>query len=828
MFWRIVFTSDMLFFRDIFNYSYPLARFIHDLVRQGQLPYWNPYYNWGQHVLSDPNAMFFYPSTLFIVLLPVKFAFAMHFVIHFAWAGVGTYVLARRWGQRRDAALFAALFFALSGPLLSTGNFYNHAAAAAWMPWVLVAADRVLIHRAVRAWVILALVVSVQFLAAEPVTWMASLVLAAAYLVVGAQGLAPLLGNARLLTRQAVRLLAGFALAVMAALALAAVQLFPALELLHHTRRSLGISLEEATFWSLHPLQLIEFIVPDFFGSPFPPLTKWKEVLNGINDPYLVSLYSGFIPLFLALAGWRFSRDRRSWFTLGGFSILLLFAFGRFTPVFAWFFKILPVMRLVRYPVKLVVPATLLAAISAGWGYEALRRPLEGFRARRKVLVWGGAALAAALGALWAACFLAPDAVRAAGAQLLESARASEAYAERAAYRLSPKDLTAGGEYFLQNLRLHLPGLLGLALGALLWLKGLNTETKWAGAAARAVGAGGCALVALVNYGANPTVPREFYDTAPPALRYFAPSSEPYRACFLFYLAETSGGPSRGSPARPTMEVPVVPGFPAAALPNFFERVILRKGTMLNGIETATPDEFDAAFPLQYYEFWRFARLAGMRDAARHDCLLGRANVRYLITFRPRESPAAREVAKVINPPPVPSYLYEDLCAMPRAFAARSALYSNDPLFTLGRLSDPAFPALDQVILAAPPPAAVGTGTSPAPTDSPRAEVRAGTSPAPTPGGKVEIIENTPSRVTLRATLEAPGTVVLLDRFDPNWHATLDGREATVMRADHMFRAVEAPADTHEIQFVYREKWLGTGLAVTLATALALAFLAAK
>src|SRR6266568_3629071 len=371
MFWRLVFTSDMLFFRDIFHYSLPLARFIHTMVRQGLLPYWNPYYNWGQHVLSDPNALFFYPSTLFLVLLPADFAVSMHFVVHFAWAGVGTYVLARRWGQRRDAALFAALFFALSGPLLSLGNFYNHAASASWIPWVLVAADRVLVMRTVRAWIVFTLVVALQFLAAEFVTWMVSFALAAAYIA------SELWAERQLFTRRALDFLTGFAIVGIVALALSAVQLFPALELLRNSRRSLGISLAEATFWSLHPLQLLEFVVPDFFGSPFPPLSKWKEVLNGVNLPYLVSFYVGFIPAFLATAAWCAGRNRRGRYALGAIAVLMLVALGRFTPIFAFLFKVFPAVRLVRYPVKLVVPSAMLVAISAGWGFETLGRPLE-------------------------------------------------------------------------------------------------------------------------------------------------------------------------------------------------------------------------------------------------------------------------------------------------------------------------------------------------------------------------------------------------------------------------------------------------------------------
>jgi uncharacterized membrane protein YfhO len=58
--------------------------------------------------------------------------------------------------------------------------------------------------------------------------------------------------------------------------------------------------------------------------------------------------------------------------------------------------------------------------------------------------------------------------------------------------------------------------------------------------------------------------------------------------------------------------------------------------------------------------------------------------------------------------------------------------------------------------------------------------------------------------------------VVLLDRFDPNWHATLDGREAHILRANQLFRAVRAEAGRHEIRFYYRQRGLRTGLALSI------------
>jgi uncharacterized membrane protein YfhO len=76
--------------------------------------------------------------------------------------------------------------------------------------------------------------------------------------------------------------------------------------------------------------------------------------------------------------------------------------------------------------------------------------------------------------------------------------------------------------------------------------------------------------------------------------------------------------------------------------------------------------------------------------------------------------------------------------------------------------------------------------------------------------------------VTLSAQLSRPGYVVLLDRYEPSWQATLDGHPVPVLRANQIFRAVYADAGTHEIRFVYHQKGLRTGIVISSLTALVL------
>ena len=38
LFWRALFTSDMFYYRDVYHYSYPHIKFIHEALREGFLP----------------------------------------------------------------------------------------------------------------------------------------------------------------------------------------------------------------------------------------------------------------------------------------------------------------------------------------------------------------------------------------------------------------------------------------------------------------------------------------------------------------------------------------------------------------------------------------------------------------------------------------------------------------------------------------------------------------------------------------------------------------------------------------------------------------------
>jgi hypothetical protein len=786
LFWKVMFTPSMLFIRDVFNYTYPSTRFIQEMCRHGALPYWNPYLNYGQPLLENPNLLFFYPYTLFIILLPIDLAYPLFYVVHFALAGIGAYLLARRWGQSRQAAFFAGFVFAFSGPLLSLGNLYNHAACAAWMPWALLATDRAVQGRTVRPWILLTLVFSLQFLAAEPFTLLATFGLCLAYALY-------LRGTRRpLASASNWRILTGFVLAGCLMVALCAVQFLPSAELLSHSRRGAqGLRYGETSNWSFHPLLLMEMLVPDFYGPALTSPTKWNAMVGDGSSPYFLSVFTGFVPLFFALAGWALGQDRRRNFVAGSALLFLVLSFGHFAPVFSLVYLLVPLLTLVRFPVKLLAPVIMLVAILAGWGLDALRRESNQWKSQRNRALFPLAILLACSLAIWAATWLAPRLIT----LPIRWALISQGRASAEAGQMA--------EFLAAMLRLYIPGVAGFILFGVLLLVGLGQNKVWARTGVPIFALLGLAQLVQVNYQVNPSAPQGFLTYRPLVLSRFSDPPGSFRVDAQPPNAKVTADANDLQGFVSFESIPEVAGMPAIVQGVFQQKLVLRAGSMLEGVEGSLNLDMERSLPPFVYDESIYM-LKQAPDTLHQDCLLGRTNVKYIVRSRRRDSSGSRILGEVFNGSPKPSYLYEDLYLVPRAYVAGRTIFTTSPLDTLRRMASPDFDALENVILAAEP------GASPAVHGS-------------GPAGRVEVTERHPNTVVLHADLSRPGYVVLLDRYDSNWHAELDGREAQVLRANQLFRAVYTPAGAHTLRFYYHQSGLLPGAIISALTCVLLA-----
>jgi hypothetical protein len=66
-----------------------------------------------------------------------------------------------------------------------------------------------------------------------------------------------------------------------------------------------------------------------------------------------------------------------------------------------------------------------------------------------------------------------------------------------------------------------------------------------------------------------------------------------------------------------------------------------------------------------------------------------------------------------------------------------------------------------------------------------------------------QVIEYQPNRVVVRTEAGPAGYLVLADVWYPGWRCTVDGREATLYRADYLFRGVALPEGEHTVAFTF-------------------------
>jgi hypothetical protein len=134
-----------------------------------------------------------------------------------------------------------------------------------------------------------------------------------------------------------------------------------------------GVGKAYAEKWSFHPLEVLSFLAPDFFGGVSPYYWGWMPWSQ-------VYMYMGAIMLILALFGLFWGRSR--WIlplgVTGGVSLLL--SFGQHFDKFSTFLlKVLPLYNKFRAPVTALVMLEFAVACLAAFGLAAiLRRCKEG------------------------------------------------------------------------------------------------------------------------------------------------------------------------------------------------------------------------------------------------------------------------------------------------------------------------------------------------------------------------------------------------------------------------------------------------------------------
>jgi hypothetical protein len=349
----VLFGKATFVFRDFGLFSYPVAHYQRECFWRGELPLWNPYNSCGIPFLAQWNTMALYPPTLIYLLLPLTWSLPFFCLAHLYWGGLGTYFLAWHWTGNRLAAGLAGLIFSFNGLMLNSLMWPSTVATFSWVPWMVWLIP--LAWRNGGKHLILGVVVgSMQMLAGAPETILLTWIILG--LLAGCEWVRKESDRAWLFLRLG---------AVVGLVALiCAAQLVPFLQLLAHSQRDSGFG---TSGWEMPLWGWANFLVP-VFGTIQTP----QGVCLQRGQYWTSSYFAGIGTLWLAaVAVWR----RPDWRarTLG---CLLLSALVLALGNRGWLYRVLyqwvPVLGVLRYPVKMVILPSVLLPILAAFGLKSL------------------------------------------------------------------------------------------------------------------------------------------------------------------------------------------------------------------------------------------------------------------------------------------------------------------------------------------------------------------------------------------------------------------------------------------------------------------------
>ncbi len=363
VFWRAI-LGGVFYLGDILPLHYPLRSAYAAELARGSLPLWTPVVFGGYPLLAVGRLGALYPPNLLLhALLPVATALNVFILAHLVWAALGMYAFARRLGPQRAPAFASALAYALGGFLVVHVTDVNAVAVAAWLPWLFLLVDHLVVGtpaaNRIRDAALLALAVGLVFLAGQP--QMATL------------GLLAVWAYALYLTRAAGpdgRVLGLWLIAPLLGVALAAAQLLPSRELAQLSVPPGGVDLADLhslSAVSLHPRSLVSLLSPFLSGSPDAGTFGWAGYMGLL--PLLLALLAPFLAAPRADVPRRPVRPARFFAALGVAALLL--SLGQYNPVYTALLR-LPLSSLLDVPGHFLCLFSFSVAILAGLGMHAL------------------------------------------------------------------------------------------------------------------------------------------------------------------------------------------------------------------------------------------------------------------------------------------------------------------------------------------------------------------------------------------------------------------------------------------------------------------------
>jgi len=367
IFYPLLFNNKALFLRDYHFITYPFRYFLSQAYHAGVIPYWTSHGFGGMPFMAAFHPGVFYPPSVLFFLPDTLLAINLFYFIHFLVLGSFLYLLGKLWGFSFIARLCSSVTGMLSGFIVAATLTSNFFLGAVWLPMVFWMFLKYRQEKKIGYFIGTVLAIAAQTLAACPEINIMTMILLYAHClgsIPKKEGMAAY-----------ARMSASLGLAVVLALGISALQLWPTAALMDHSTRSGGMNYEIHSMWSLAPHTLATLIqTPVYMGEagsgPYPVF--WGGFLH--------TLYMGVLSLIFIATSFFFRRDKAIGFWLVVFLLGIWLALGNNNPFYEYVYHSIPLLELFRFPAKFFFVSSFAAVFLTGFVLDALINHTENHR----------------------------------------------------------------------------------------------------------------------------------------------------------------------------------------------------------------------------------------------------------------------------------------------------------------------------------------------------------------------------------------------------------------------------------------------------------------
>lgn len=302
--------------------QYPWRNLAIDILKKGEIPSWNPYNFAGTPLIGNFQSSVFYPLNFLFLILPFSVSWSIMIFLGPLLAGIFMYLYLDSLNLKKSASILGSITFAFSGFFVAWFEWGTIIQTSLWLPLIFLSIDKIFIYtskkdkRNIVIWSSVFIVANTfSFFAGYLQAFFYIILLSLSYIVVR------LVQNKKKLKPLLFFIICFISLAI-----LTFVQWYPTLKFILLSARDVDVGNYKMVGWFIPWQNVIQFIVPDFFGNP-ATLNYW-----GIWNYGEFIGYVGIVPLIFSLLSMVFRKDKKSvFFTL----VLILSLILAFPTIFA-------------------------------------------------------------------------------------------------------------------------------------------------------------------------------------------------------------------------------------------------------------------------------------------------------------------------------------------------------------------------------------------------------------------------------------------------------------------------------------------------------------